>query len=189
GQFWPRRVKLNQGDLPIETLARIDAIAYSSLHVLRHVIDRSLLTYHVYEVAVFLHRSAADTGIWEEWFHLHDASLRRLEAIAFRFAREWFGCDLSPRAEEGIASLPAPIQRWFERYSRAPIYAMFRPNKHAVWLHLALIEDRKDRRSAVLHGLLPIRGPKVAIFAGMEEQKDTVVSTWKTCSSFLHYTL
>jgi hypothetical protein len=86
--FWARRIQ--QDGLPV--LGRADRLAYSALHLLRHVFRGTPRPYHVYEIAYFLDTLAADDSFWNSWREIHPPALRRLEAIAFRLARAWFGC-------------------------------------------------------------------------------------------------
>ena len=68
-----------------------DAAAYAALHVLRHVLTGSVRIFHVYELAAMLHARSDDAAFWTEWRSLHPPELRRLEALSFQLAREWFG--------------------------------------------------------------------------------------------------
>src|ERR1017187_1783418 len=108
--FWQRRVVRQPLGLP--ALSAPDALAYACLHLLKHVLRGSARPFHVYEVACFLNSHAADESFWAEWRSLHPPALRRLQAVAFRLAWEWFGCALGPARDE-IAQLPAAATAWF----------------------------------------------------------------------------
>jgi predicted MFS family arabinose efflux permease len=82
-----------------------------------------------------------------------------LQVIAFCLARSWFGCRLAPQIEVAAGDLPAEVVRWFDRYAAAPMEALFRPNKHEIWLHLALVESARDKRAVLRRRLLPLRPP------------------------------
>jgi len=185
-QFWERRMSSDFEGAGFLTLRPIDGLAYSSLHLLRHAISRNLLTHNVYEIAHFLHHSASDAGFWAEWQQVHHPSLRRLEAIAFRFACDWFDCDLSPEAQNEIEVIPTTVQRWFHYYSDAPLYALFHPNKQTLWLHLALVESQRDRRSVLLHGLVPSGVPPLAAFDAVPDE-GTQPAFLRRISAYLHY--
>ncbi len=80
-----------------------------------------------------------------------------MEAIAFRLARDWFGCRLNPVAQELVDAIPYPVQRWFELFGMSPLHALERPNKDELFLHLCLVESLKDRVAIVKRRLFPHR--------------------------------
>ena len=84
---------------------------------------------NLYEVAYFLDQNAANDAFWTRWRDLHRPELRRLQALCFRLAAEWFDCRMSAIARTEVDLLPAPVQRWFERCAASPAEAFFRPNK------------------------------------------------------------
>src|SRR5260370_14695198 len=102
-------------------------------------------------------------------------SLRRLEAICFAWARDWFGCRLAAAASEGIDALPGRLRRWIEEYSCAPLDALWYPNKDELWLHLSLLESWRDKAAVVLRRLAPVRlsGPGEAVHVPAENK------TWR----------
>ena len=128
-QFWTRRVSRQLDGRAYLTLDPVDAAGYSALHMLRHLLRGDARAANLYELGYFLHGSAGDRDFWSRWRELHGRELRRLEAICFRLAAEWFGCGLSPIARAEVDGLPAPVARWFERSAAAPAEAFFRPNK------------------------------------------------------------
>jgi len=155
-EFWTRR----NG----RALDTPDALAYATLHLLRHLLRGSARACNVYEIAWFLEHHAADTQFWNRWRELHAPELRRLEAIAFRLARAWFGCALGPVAEEEVAGLPARVEEWFEAFAYSPLESRFHPNKDELWLHLALLESARDKLAVVRRRLLPpLPGPVDAV--------------------------
>lgn len=173
--FWERRVTARFEELRFQALHSADSLAYASLHLIRHALSRNLLTYHVYEIAWFLNRSAGDSAFWNGWLGLHDPSLRRLEAIAFRMAHDWFACDLSPQAEEEINRLPPLIQSWFQRYSASPLGSWVYPDKQTLWLHLALLDSIHDRRKVLRRAIFPAGIPPLKAFnlSSSSESRDS----------------
>jgi len=156
-EFWARRSG--------QSLETPDALAYAALHLLRHVLRGSARACSVYEIAWFLEHHSGDEQFWNRWRELHAPELRRLEAIAFRLAREWFGCALGPVAEEEVCSLPARVQEWFEAFAFSPLESQFHPNKDEMWLHLALLDSARDKLAVVRRRLLPqLPGPVDAVF-------------------------
>jgi MFS family permease len=150
-QFWARR-NGHALDTP-------DALAYAALHLLRHLLRGSVRACHVYEIAWFLEHHAGEAQFWDRWAELHPPELRRLEAIPFRLAREWFGCALGPVAEQEVSGLPAPVQQWFEAFAFSPIESEFHPNKDELWLHLALLDSARDKLAVVRRRLIPTQLP------------------------------
>jgi MFS family permease len=156
-EFWERRTG--------QALDTPDALAYSALHLLRHLLRGSARACNVYEIAWFLERHAADEQFWNRWRELHAPELRRLEAIAFRLAREWFGCALGPVAEQEVSGLPARVEEWFEAFAFSPLESEFHPNKDELWLHLALLDSTRDKLAVIRRRLLPqLPGPVDAVF-------------------------
>jgi MFS family permease len=155
-EFWTRRIG--------SALDTPDALAYATLHLLRHLLRGSARTCHIYEIAWFLEHHSGEAEFWNRWRELHAPELRRLEAIAFRLAREWFGCALGRMAEEEVSNLPAPAQEWFEAFAFSPLESEFHPNKDELWLHLALLDSARDKLAVVWRRLLPqLPGPVDAV--------------------------
>jgi Uncharacterised nucleotidyltransferase len=154
-EFWTRRVRRTIGGAALAVLCPQDAVAYAALHLLKHVFHGSAKVFHVYELASFLENHAADDEFWAEWSRMHAQGLRRLQAAAFALAEAWFGCRLAPAAREEIAQLPRGARAWFAEFATSPAVQAFRPNKDELWLHLSLLERRRDRWSVARRRLLP----------------------------------
>ncbi|HXI41808.1 MAG TPA: MFS transporter [Bryobacteraceae bacterium] len=167
--FWARRI--HQDGLPV--LGRADRLAYSALHLLRHVFRGTPRPYHVYEIAYFLDTHAADDSFWNSWSETHPPALRRLEAIAFRLARVWFGCRLAPFAAEAADALAPGIQLWFEHYAAAPLEAQFHPNKDELWLQFELLDSPGARAHLFVRRLLPATMPLAAANAYVPDDQLT----------------
>jgi MFS family permease len=158
-QFWDRRSCQRFDGIRLLCLHPADRLGSAALHLLRHLLRSSLVPSQVYEIAWFLHSRAADDAFWNEWSALHAPELRRLEAIVFRLAAEWFGCALPPAAAQEIADLPEAVQLWFARYCASPIQAFFHPNKNELWLHFALVASAHDRRAIFFRRVIPAKLP------------------------------
>jgi MFS family permease len=161
-EFWTRRVR--------QALDTPDALAYAALHLLRHLLRGSVRACHVYEIAWFLERHAGEAALWNRWRELHAPELRRLEAIAFRLARAWFGCALGPVADEEVSRLPARVEEWFQAFAFSPLESEFHPNKDELWLHLALLDSARDKLAVVRRRVAPTQlpGPVDAVFVPKE---------------------
>lgn len=157
--FWSRRVEQSVAGQRIPALHPADALGYSALHLLRHWLRGSLRPNIVYELAYFLDTHAADDEFWNARGELHPAALRRLEAVCFRLASEWFGCRLAGAAQQEMRSLGEDVQLWFKKYAASPVEALFRPNKDELWLHCCLLESAPARRKVLRRRLLPARFP------------------------------
>ena len=105
-EFWNRRTVRKIAGSGMAALCPPDLLAYASLHLLRHLLRGDARPFHVYEVARFLDLRAGDAVFWRQWGTLHSPELRRLEAVVFRLAAAWFGCNLHPAAEQEIERLP-----------------------------------------------------------------------------------
>jgi len=160
--FWTRRVQ--QDGLPV--LDSADRIGYAALHLLRHLFRGSVRPSHVFEIAYFLEAQAGNDVFWDAWCQLHPEPLRRLEALSFHLAVEWFGCRIAPAIHEEIEREVEDIRLWFTRYPAAPLESSFRPNKHELWLHFALLDSRRDRREVLFQRVLPfaLPGPVEAVY-------------------------
>jgi MFS family permease len=156
-EFWERRTKHPVDGRCVPALDPADGLAYTSLHLLRHLLRGSLRLCHAYELACFLETNRDDGAFWEKWRGLHPPGLRRLEAIAFRLAAEWFDCRTHETAKAEIVEIPKSVQFWFESYAASPMEGYFRPNKDEVWLHLCLLDAGKW--SVLKRRLLPSRLP------------------------------
>ncbi len=154
-EFWPRRVE--QDGIPV--LHPADRLAYSALHLLRHLFRGSARVNHVYEIARFLETQAGDDAFWTAWQKLHPGPLRRLEAVAFRLAAAWFGCRIAPEAAQDVERLGGDVPAWFETYAASPVETLFHPNKHELWLHLALLEAARDRHKILVRKIFPLTLP------------------------------
>jgi MFS family permease len=145
--FWERRCN--------GMLHRADALAFAALHALKHLLRGKVTPFHVYEIAGILDSSAADDPFWEEWLRLHPDGLRRLEAVAFRLAREWFGGQIAPAAQAQIDQLPTAVQVWFQEFAIAPAISPFHSNKDELWLHLSLVDSKRDAWNIVCRRFAP----------------------------------
>ena len=154
-QFWERRIQ--QDGIPV--LDAADRLAYASLHLLRHLFRPPVRPLHVYELAYLLETKSTDDDFWDRWRDLHSERLRSLQAVAFRLAESWFGCRLPPAVAEQVERLPPEVLLWFDRYAASPIEAGFRPNKHELWLHLALLDSPRDRRDVFVRRVFPASLP------------------------------
>ncbi|MGO9009972.1 MAG: MFS transporter [Bryobacteraceae bacterium] len=161
-EFWRRRIRLRVADVELDVLCLPDALAYAGLHFLRHVLRGDTIAFHAYEIARFLDARAEDDRFWSEWSALHSPPLRRLQAVAFRLAAEWFGCHIAPALEPELAALPGATEQWFTEFATAPVASEFNSNKEELWLHLSLIEARRDAWAVARRRLLPGNLPRDA---------------------------
>ncbi len=158
-EFWSRRVMGEAAGLCLPMLGLPDRLGFASLHVLKHILHASGRPFHVYEVACFLDAHATDTVFWSAWRDWHPLELRRLEAVTFRLASEWFGCRLGAVAQEEIGRLPPATQAWFETFATSPAGQRFHSGKDELWLHISLLGSGRDRWSVARRRLFPGRLP------------------------------
>jgi MFS family permease len=161
-EFWSRRTKRPVGGTGLPVLSPPDALGYTALHLLRHLLRGSLSPFHVYEMACLLDSLAGEADFWAEWRMLHAPGLRRLEAVAFRLASAWFGGGMAAEAEQETGQLGPATQEWFAEYATSPASALYHPNKDELWLHCTLLDSPRDAWSVARRRLLPINLPPVA---------------------------
>jgi hypothetical protein len=114
--FWQRRQRRMLEDLEFTSLAAIDLPGYASAHALRHLLRGDSRPSHIYEIAYFLEHNS-DAEFWRVWRDSHDQPLRRVQAVCFAIARQWFGCRLPAIAQEEIEQLPQPVRAWLAAYA------------------------------------------------------------------------
>lgn len=191
--FWGRKVTRPVAGIDLPVLQPADALAFAALHLLKHILRGSAHPSHVYEIACFLNAHAEDRSFWDEWLSLHQPPLRRLEAVVFRLASDWFGCRLAPQAAAEVERLPPATRAWFDEFATAPARSEFDSNKDELWLHLTLLESRHDVWSVMRRRLFPANLPLRAgsrhipesertwrrrLRAGMRYAGHTVSRTW-----------
>jgi MFS family permease len=165
-EFWERRLVRQIAGVEMPVLHPADALGYTALHLLKHLLEGSVSVFHVYELALILERHADDEALWRTWQRRHSAELQRLEAVSFELARAWFGCPVGPAAETAIEQLPHAAHSWFQAFASSPLTSQFQPNKDELWLHLSLLHSVADRWSVARRRLFPARlpGPVDAVY-------------------------
>jgi hypothetical protein len=143
---------LQANGLPIPALHEVDRAGFAALHVLRHVLRNDARPAAALELAHFLQLRAGDDSFWRCWLQLHDLRLRELESAGFGFAIAWFDGTSIP--------LPSAVEAWFRMFAWSPIANLTGRNKDAVWLHLALLGNWRDRAQLLLQRLAPFRRPR-----------------------------
>jgi MFS family permease len=158
-EFWNRRVRRRVAAAEMAVLGDTDALGYASLHWLRHVLRGSAKAFHGYEIAGFLDSQARQDDFWQRWREMHSAEFRRLQAVTFRLAAEWFGCALHPIALEETERLPESTRLWFSEYAASPVTRLYVSSKDEIWLHLSLLDSWRDALRVARRRLLPGRLP------------------------------
>ena len=158
--FWSRREMREDLDFPFPTLCSMDSLAFSALHIVRDLLRGDWVLHHVYEVACFLDKRAQEHLLWERWQEMHKPQLRSMQAISFYVARLWFGCRCSAVVAQEIDQLSTPIQQWLKKFSQSPLTGMFAPNKHGLWLHMALLPAAKEKLLILGSSLMPLHLPQ-----------------------------
>jgi MFS family permease len=175
GEFWGRRIGRQIGGAKLSVLNAPDALGYTALHLLRHLLRGSVTPFHVYEMAGLLDSLAGEPGFWAAWRAQHAPGLRRLEAVAFRLAHAWFGCGMALEVEEETAELSPATKAWFAEFATSPASALYYPNKDEIWLHCTLLDSPRDAWSVARRRLLPVNLPPVT--AAVFVPKDRL--TWR----------
>ncbi len=157
--FWDRRVARQIAGISIDALCSHDALAFASLHLLKHVLQGSARPFHVLEIARFLESHARDSAFWRQWELLHHPDLRRLQSSMFLLASHWFGCETGPDAAEEMERLPEATKQWFDTFGASPARQLFAPGKDELWLHLSLVRSPSDVVAVARRRLLPLSLP------------------------------
>ena len=165
-EFWNRQVSRTVEGLVLPSLHPVDHLGYLALHILRNILRGEWIVNHVRELAAFLHNHAHDDLFWRDWSELHDDSLQSFEAIAFYYARAWFGCAMHAQVENAIERLRSDQFHLLSRITTTGIENMFRKNKDSVWLHMTFLASRRDRwtilkRASIPSSISPINSPAV----------------------------
>jgi hypothetical protein len=154
--FWERRQSRAVGPVMVPMLHSVDELSYATWHLVRHLVRGAARAYHVYELAHFLHRTAADDAFWRDWRDARPAPL--VETIAFRLARQWFGpAQVNPVVQGLLEALPSKVQRWFDLFGFSPVLALEHPNKDELFLHFCLVNNLPDRLQVARRRLFPRR--------------------------------
>jgi len=185
-EFWPRRVKMAVDDFSFPALEPVDNLAYTALNLLRNLLRHFPATEQVYGLAHFLHTRANDRSFWQRWRLLHPDSLRRLEAISFYLASEWFACRLPDEVQEEVNRLAPTVNEWFRHFSSSTRSTQFARTGDGVWLHLALLDSHADKFAVLFQRIapLPIRVPAIPPFIGGPVTEYPI--TKKCISRFVH---
>jgi MFS family permease len=170
-EFWTRRCCYVIDDFSFPSLDPVDNLGYTSINLLRHLLKSFPATEQVYGLARFLHHRADDRTFWQRWRDLHDDSLRRLEAISFLLARQWFKCRLAEEAKDEVDRLPQSVQEWFRHFGASTLSTKFDIRKDGLWLHLGLLDSNRDKCAVFLQRVtpLPVRVPTIQSVVGSED--------------------
>lgn len=158
--FWSRRKERRIDLFSFQGLDPLDNLGYTALNVLRDLLLGLPSAEQVYGLARFLHTHADARDFWNAWRELHDPSLRRLQAISFRLASDWFGCKLPAEAAEEVDRLPVTLQAWFREVSRSGLCPRFGQTKDGLWLHFLLLQTFQDRTRVFRKGLFFVGVPE-----------------------------
>jgi predicted MFS family arabinose efflux permease len=143
--FWNRRTTRTLDDFSFPGLDPVDNLGYTALNVLRDLLLSQASADQVYGLSRFLHTQSNDQGFWRRWRELHHDSIRQLEAISFRMARDSFHCNLPEEVHEELNRLPSRVQDWFDALAQSGLNLDFAHMKDGVWLHLALVSGFREK--------------------------------------------
>jgi len=158
-QFWERRAPVEIDGLSVPALDLADDLGYAALHALRHWLRGSLKAFHICELACFLDSHEHSDAFWTHWRGVHSHEMRRLEALPFRLAVEWFACRVPAAVADEIELLPPEVSSWFERFAASPVETLFHPNKAELLLHWLLLDSWRDKLAVARRRLLPAVPP------------------------------
>jgi MFS family permease len=183
--FWARRQRRSVEDVEFTSLAAIDLPAYACAHALRHFLRGDLSPSNIYEIAWFLEHNV-DLEFWRIWRGCHGNALRRVQAICFTLAQQWFGCGLPAIAEEETRQLAEGVRAWLATYGRTPA-VLFGAAKNELWLHLMLLDSSYSRRAILRRRLLPLQFPKRAGVVHLPDEAIGWRVRWRAGRRYLRY--
>jgi MFS family permease len=185
--FWARRIDRSLDRLHFPALSLPDNLAHSSLQLLKDCLLDAMSPVRLYELARFLQFFRDDRQFWQAWECTHSGDLRKLEAIAFLAARDAFGCELSSAASREVRALPDAIAKWFEHFGQTIFdRGMGRPSA-GIWLHLTLLDSKKECCKALAAKFLPYRPVSLDVFSQREEVLQGPNRTRDTASTRRRY--
>jgi MFS family permease len=152
--FWARRTTRTLDDFSFPGLDPVDNLAYTALNFVRDLLLSQPGADQVYGLARFLHTQSNNQGFWRRWRDLHHESLRQLQAISFRMARDSFQPNLPAEVHEELNRLPQKAQDWFDVLAKSGLNLDFAHMKDGVWLHLALVSGLRDKSRLLTHSWL-----------------------------------
>jgi hypothetical protein len=159
--FWRRRSYADFEGATISVLALPDAVAFSALHLLKHILHGDLRLQRAWEIAYFLHGRSTNDTFWREWMDLHPAELRKLEVLIFILVAKWFGCKLPEPVRTEAELLAGDVKLWIKLYGFSPVEALFSPKKSELWLNLSLVSSLRGKIQVFLRRMLPVHGLKI----------------------------
>ncbi len=157
--FWNRRITRQIDGLTFPSLHPADNLGYTALNVLRDLLQGMPSLEQVHGVARFLHTQSNEEQFWDSWQSLHGPSLRRLEAMCFQLATDWFGCKVAPEVQEEMDRLSPAIQVWFRETSRPGFYPRSGQAKDGAWLHVLLLESLRDKADVLRETIFRVGTP------------------------------
>jgi predicted MFS family arabinose efflux permease len=171
--FWPRREVREIDGVRYTGLARFDNLAYTAINLLRTILKGFPPPEQLYSLSRFLHVHADDAALWKQWRALHPDSLRCLQAITFLLAQDWFACRVSDEAQDEINRLPAHVHKFVAHFSQAARSPRYGTVKDGLWLHLDLLQSRKDKAIVFFERMVPIRARAIRQVIGEEPASRT----------------
>jgi len=158
-EFWNRRIIRQVDGLTFPGLHPADNLGCTALNALRDLLQGMPSLEQVYGLARFLHTQSNEVQFWDSWQELHEPGLRRLEAMCFQLATDWFGCKVSPEVQEEMDRLPPAIQVWFRETSRSGFYPRTSQAKDGAWLHVLLLESLRDKVDVLRETVFRVGAP------------------------------
>ena len=158
-RFWERKRPRDFDGHRINVLCDEDLLGFATLHLLLHLLHGELPLQRAWEIGRFLDKHANDDAFWKSWRSSHSAAVRKMEICIFYLVAKWFECRSLKEHEANLRELPPRAKLSVERSSLALLTREWEPNKLELWLHLALIENRKQKARIAVRRLIPIALP------------------------------
>jgi hypothetical protein len=159
-------------DMCFPGLEPADNLGYTAINLHRNLLRGFPAVEQVYSLARFLHTFADDRAFWQRWRILHHDSLRRLEAISFLLASQWFACRLSEEAQEEVNQLSPAVHQFFRHFSKSGLSTEFGRTKDGLWLHLELLQSKSDKAAVLFERIVPVQASTIRPVIGGDTTGD-----------------
>ena len=173
--FGRRRIHRPMAGTEIAMLHPADALAYASLHLLQHLLRGSGKPFHgVRNRAACSTGSLAGTSVLARVARAASARIAPAGGSSFPAgARVVRRPRVAGRARGDRAACRRPRRAGSRNSRNRPLTREFSPNKDELWLHISLLESRRDAWSVARRRLLPGNLPPFAETAYLPKSQIT----------------
>jgi hypothetical protein len=155
---WQNATFRRFGPLSVPTLSRVHLLLYCTLHSFRHLLRNDLRLSHLYEIAFFLQQSHSEEPFWKGFLGFIAGCPKSLRAVAtmFQLACQLFSVPPAPIVRQFIDEyLSAAAELWIRTYGKAEAIYCYRRSKHAIFLHLDMMDSFSSQLVVIRRKMIP----------------------------------